>query len=116
MLKLGSRLALSLAASPQRATCHTRLTSFDCSAKVQMVLVYNVNFGPWLNASNLGHKREALQDYMQLHACPPEDRICNLGTGQQHLRATHHHLLWPFHHCLFNQSQHVVIRCVSSLG
>lgn len=45
-----------------------------CLAEVQMVLVYNVNFGPWLNACNLGQKREVLREYMQLHKCPPEDR------------------------------------------
>ena len=46
-------------------------------AKMQMVLVYNVNFGPWLSACNLGQKREVLQEYMQINKGPPEDRRCN---------------------------------------
>jgi len=59
-----------------------------------MVLVYNVNFGPWLSANNLGQKREVLQEYMQMNSCPPEDRRSNLGTPLQHMLATYHYSGW----------------------
>lgn len=69
--------------------------SVHCLAEVQMVMVYNVNFGPWLSANNLGQKREVLKEYLQLHTSPPEDGSSNLGTPLRHLPATYHRSRWP---------------------
>jgi hypothetical protein len=71
-----------------------------------MVLVYNVNFGPWLNASNLGNKRESLQEYLQLQGCPPEDRSCKFGPGQLHKLANCHQSCQLFAKLLVHPVQH----------